>query len=135
MERCSQIAEAILAARELYCPDEVAIEDYAVGKFAGSAIVSIEVGAVIRYFMRQLGQKVTKISATQVKKFVAGTSKGIKKEHMMMWVLKRWGHTSLNNDTADGYGLACMGLARRGRLYQVTAVQREIIGSLQSLLP
>jgi Holliday junction resolvasome RuvABC endonuclease subunit len=135
MERCSMIAEAVLKALEIYQPDEVVIEDYAVGKFAGSAIVSIEVGAVIRYFMRQLDRKVIRPSATQVKKFAAGTSNGIKKEHMMMWVLKRWEHTSLNNDTADGFVLGCIGLARRGKLHGATAFQKEIVGALQSILP
>jgi hypothetical protein len=101
------------------------------GKFIGGAIPNIELGGILRYFLRQLGRQWLEPAPTQVKKFVIG-GQG-QKDQMMMWVLKRWGHTSKNDDTADAYGLAAMGLGFVGRLPGLIKPQREVIGLLKLL--
>ena len=131
MQRCSDIAERLLWVLDEFKPDAAAIENYAPGKFIGSSLVNIEVGAVLRYFLVQRGFKYLEPAPTQVKKFVAGSGKAIKKEAMMMEVLHRWGHKSKDNNTADAYGLACMGLAHAGKLAAMTMPMREVIGTLK----
>jgi crossover junction endodeoxyribonuclease RuvC len=131
MQRCSDIAERLLWVLDEFKPDTVAIEGYAPGRFIGSSLVSIEVGAVLRYFLVQRGVKYLEPAPTQVKKFVAGSGKAFKKEAMMMEVLHRWGHKSKDNNTADAYGLACMGLAHAGKLAAMTMPMREVIGTLK----
>lgn len=134
MARISEIASKIIATMTDHAPSKIVVEDYAVGKFAGSAIVSIEVGAIVRYFMAQYEQKIGLVSPTALKKFVSGKGTS-KKEQMMMHILQRWGHASLTNNTADAYGLAVMGLAHGGLLLGVTALQKEIIGAVKFKIP
>ena len=131
MARCSDIAERLLWALDEFKPCAVAIEGYAPGKFIGASLVNIEVGAILRYFLKQSGLQYLEPSPTQVKKFVAGNGKNIPKERMMMEVLDRWGHKAVDNNTADAYGLACMGLAHANRLAKMTMPMREVIGTLK----
>ena len=67
--------------------------------------------------------------ATELKKFVTGAG-NTPKDKLMMFVLKRWQHESKTNNTADAYGLACMGLASANRLPGITKEMRTIAGSL-----
>jgi hypothetical protein len=50
---------------------------------------------------------------------------------MMMYVLKRWNHVSIDNNTADAYGCAALGLTINNRLPGVTAEMRAIAGKLE----
>jgi Holliday junction resolvasome RuvABC endonuclease subunit len=122
MERCHQVADWVIGRVVDLGPDRITIEGYALGKFAGAAIAIVSVGAIVRYTLYRRLEP----SPTELKKFVTGKG-GAKKEHMMMEVLSRWGHKSKNNDTADAYGLAALGLAWSGRL-DMTHDMREIVG-------
>ena len=64
-----------------------------------------------------------------MKKFVTGKGNS-PKDQVMMHVLKRWGHTSKSNNTADAFVCAAMGLAHANRLAGVTLDMRAIVGKL-----
>jgi crossover junction endodeoxyribonuclease RuvC len=67
--------------------------------------------------------------ATELKKFVCGKGTA-NKEQVMLQVFKRWGYEAATNNMADGYGLACMGLAQAGRLPGITLDMQKITGAL-----
>jgi hypothetical protein len=48
-------------------------------------------------------------------------------------VLKRWGHTSMTNNTADAFVCAAMGLAQANALQGVTMEMRSIAGAMKAL--
>jgi crossover junction endodeoxyribonuclease RuvC len=108
--RINSIAARILAQVEEQSPELVVIEDYAVGRFAGAAIVSISIGSVVRFLFWQNDIPFMVVSPTSLKRFVTGAGNA-KKENMILEVYKRYGHTSATNDEADAIGLAMMGQA------------------------
>lgn len=128
MERCSEIAAHVLAVLDEHHPERVVIEGYG-GAFKSSLIPLVEVGTVVRYFLRQCGYRWLEPAPTQVKKFVLG--KQGEKSQMLLHVFKRWGFEPANDDTADGFGLAAIGLAHAGQLKGMTQPMREVVGILK----
>ena len=57
------------------------------------------------------------------------------KDQIMMRILKHWEHESKTNNTADAYGLACMGLAVCGGHLKLTQVQKEMADAINGDLP
>lgn len=131
LQRCSDVAERVLWAMEAFNPEQIVIEGYG-GSFKGSIIPIVELGTVVRYFLRQQGRCWTEPAPTQLKKFVLGKGVG-EKEQMMLQVFKRWGYEAPNNDLADAYGLACMGLGRVGQLSGMTQAMLEVLGTLKTV--
>ncbi len=112
LDRCSEIAGQMLEVMNEYAPDIVVIEGYG---FANkhTLVTLVEVGTILRYFLRQSDQKYVLVAPNALKKFV--TNKGnSKKEEMLFWVYKRWGFEAKSNNTADAFGLARIGLALKG---------------------
>ena len=112
MERCSIIAGRVLELIDMHEPDAICIEDYAVGKFGGSAIAGISVGAIVRYFFRQKGIDYWLVNAGTLKAFATGTG-AAKKEQVMMACYKKWKFEAIDNNEADAYVLARIGLATK----------------------
>jgi crossover junction endodeoxyribonuclease RuvC len=111
-------------------PDVIVIEGYSLHTGHASSIVPIvELGGVLRLMMMLDGLTWLDPRATALKKFVTGKGTA-QKDQMMMWVLKRWGHMSISNNTADAYGLACMGLASVNRLHGITKEMLAIAAQL-----
>lgn len=129
MERCSDVACEILPSLQQYKPERVVVEGYA-GRFKASLIPLIEVGTVVRYFLRQLGYRWLEPAPTQVKKFVLGTGVG-EKSLVMQQVLKRWAFEAPNDDIADAFALGCIGLGHAGLLTGLTQPMIEVIGGLK----
>lgn len=105
MERCSAIAGRILELCAIHQPERILIEDYAFGGFAGSFIVSVEIGTIIRYFLKQEGYHWEVISPTKLKKYVTGKGNA-GKDHMILEVFKKWDFEAATNNIADAVGLA-----------------------------
>jgi Holliday junction resolvasome RuvABC endonuclease subunit len=110
MPRCAFLARKTVALLELWKPGLVVLEGYA---FSKNNTVQLELGTVIRYFLWQMEMPMIEVAPTQLKQFVTGSGAG-KKEHMMMNVLKVWGHESATNNIADAIGLAYYGSALVG---------------------
>lgn len=107
-DRVNKIASRIFEIRDKHNVKAAVIEDYAVSKFGGSAITSIEIGTVIRFCMWQDGFPYLDVSPTSLKKFVTGKGNA-KKDLIMLDVFKRWGFSAPTNDIADAYSLARLG--------------------------
>lgn len=129
-DRYVAIITQIIELIETHAPDRIVIEGYSLNmKNASSVVPLVELGGLLRFMLYNDGHKWLDPRAPELKKFVTG--KGTSpKDAVMMHVLKRWGHESKSNDTADAYGLACMGLLHAGALHGATQEQLGIIGTL-----
>ena len=121
-ERINAIAGRIMNAHDYYKPDFVSIEDYAVSRFGGSAIVSIGIGSVVRFLLWQNEIPYLDVPPTSLKKFVTGKGNA-KKENMILEVYKRYGYTSATNDIADAVGLGMFGLCAVGVKFTAEATK------------
>lgn len=110
-------------------PEQIVIEGYSLNtKHASSIIPLVELGGMLRFMFHIDNLQWMSPRASTVKKFVTGTGNAAK-DKVMMHVLKKWGHESLSNNTADAYALAAMGLAKGGKL-QVTKDQQKVVSDL-----
>lgn len=128
LQRCSDIAERLLAVLDKFSPDRVSIEGYGFAN-KNSLVTLVEVGTILRYFLRQKGFRYLEPAPNALKKFVLGTGQG-KKDKMMLHVFKRWGYEAPNDNLADAYGLACIGLAHVGQLHGLTKPMLEVVCAL-----
>lgn len=120
-DRVTALASAIEELKAKFKPDCAMIEDYAVSRFGGSAITSIEIGTVIRYLMWQDDFPYMDISPTTLKKFVTGAGNS-KKDMMVLGVFKKFGYEAASNDDADAVALGYLGACVSGRItYSKTA--------------
>jgi Holliday junction resolvasome RuvABC endonuclease subunit len=114
-----------------HMPDRIVIEGYSLNmKNAGSVIPLVEIGGLLRFMLNLDGLKWMEPRANELKKFVSGAG-NTPKDKIMMHVLKRWGHESIDNNTADAYGLACIGLAHGGALPGITKEMLALVGGLK----
>lgn len=132
IDRQRAIVEVIVRYVAAHEPGRLVIEGYSLNmKNASSVVPLVEVGGLLRFMLWNDGRKWLDPRAGEVKKFVTG--KGTTpKSHMMMEVLHRWGHKSKDNNTADAYGCAAIGLAHANALAGVTLDQRKIAGALKT---
>lgn len=124
MERINAIIARVVQIRDKYSASCAVIEDYAVGKFAGSSIVSIEIGGVLRFILWQEGFPFICVSPSSVKKFVTGAGNA-KKDQMTLEVFKRFGYSASSNDIADAVGMAHLGAAIVGH-GNYSVAQRQV---------
>lgn len=131
--RLMAICHDVMYIVHSFNPQAIVIEGYSLNmKNATSVIPLVELGSMLRFMMHLDGLEWYAPKAPTLKKFVTGKGNS-PKDHVMMHVLKRWGHTSKSNDTADAYGLACMGLLIEGALLDYTQEQDKIISEIQSV--
>ena len=129
MARVEAIAERVAAVAGCFPPGRVAIEGYG-GGFKGSLIALVEVGTLVRYRLRAAGLGWLEPAPTQLKMFVLGRGRG-EKDQVASQVLRRWGHSARNDDTADAYVLACIGLGHAGKLNGMSQKMLEVVGTLK----
>jgi Holliday junction resolvasome RuvABC endonuclease subunit len=119
---------SIIQAQE---PQRIVIEGYSLNtKNVSSIVPLVELGGLIRFCMNLDGHIWLDPRAGELKKFVTGSGNA-QKSTMMMHVLDRWGHKSIDDNTADAYGCACIGLAHSGKLVGATKEQRTVVGALK----
>ncbi len=112
-------------------PDVIVVEGYSLNmKNASSVIPLVELGGLFRFMLKIDGLTWLDPRANEVKKFTTGKG-NTPKSHMMMHVLKRWGHQSKDDNTADAYACACMGLSYSNKLPGITEDMRKIVGQLK----
>jgi Holliday junction resolvasome RuvABC endonuclease subunit len=129
--RNREISTSIMMLTHEHMPDKIVIEGYSLNmKKSSSVIPLVEIGGLVRFLLHIDGLVWYDPTANQVKQFVTGKGNS-PKEVMMMYVLKRWNHVSIDNNTADAYGCAALGLAINNRLPGITAEMRAIAGKLE----
>ena len=111
-------------------PDKITIEGYSLNmKNAGSVIPLVELGGIVRLMMHLDEISWYDPTASEVKKFCTGKGNA-PKNVVMMNVLKRWGHESKTDNTADAYVCAALGLATSNQLPGITQEMRAVAGKL-----
>lgn len=128
-QRCSDVAQAVMDAIEVFEPNEVVVEGYGYAN-AHTLATLVEVGTVVRYFLLQHGWKFLELTPNGLKKFVTGKGNAAK-DKMQLSVYERWGHKPANADTADAFGLAAAGLAYHGRMLKLDAKQKDALDNLR----
>jgi Holliday junction resolvasome RuvABC endonuclease subunit len=112
-------------------PERVVIEGYGLSwKHASSVIPMVEVGTVLRYFLKQLGYGYLEPTPNELKKAVTGNGNTAKSK-MILHVFKRWGYEAKDDNRADAFGLGAIGLAHGGKLNNPTVAMREVVGALR----
>ena len=130
LDRSQKIVVGVLELIHELKPDRIVVEGYSLNlKNASSVVPLVEIGGLLRFMLKLDRLAWYDPRATELKKFVTGAG-NTPKDKLMMFVLKRWQHESKTNNTADAYGLACMGLASANRLPGITKEMRTIAGSL-----
>lgn len=130
MRRYRELATKVMQTYYHFKPDILVIEGYSLNmKHSSSVVPLVELGAVIRFLLNLDGIQWFDPRATEVKQFVTGKGNS-PKDKMMMFVLKNWSFESENNDIADAYACAIMGLAIRNRVPSLTQGQRAVAGKL-----
>lgn len=127
--RMQRIALEVMETIHAHKPDKIVVEGYSLGKNVNSTIPLVEIGGLVRFLLFMDGLTWFDPRASEVKKFATGSGSAAK-DQVMMWVLKRWEHTSMSNNTADAYTLAAMGLAQANRLPGITQPMRAIAGGM-----
>jgi Holliday junction resolvasome RuvABC endonuclease subunit len=125
------IAKRIMEVANEYQPARIVLEGYSLNlKNASSVVPLVELGGLVRFFLKIDGYSWLDPRAGELKKFITGKG-GTPKDMVVMHVLKRWGHEARDNNTADAYGCACIGLCHANKLRSATKEMRAIVGSLK----
>lgn len=109
------------------------IEGYSHASKFNSAFLG-EFGGLLRAMLTNRCDTVVEVPPQSLKKFVTGKGNA-EKSAMMMHVLKRWGHTSENDDCADAFALAKLGQAYLGIIECDNEAQRQVIDALKNPKP
>ena len=124
LDRCSVLAEQMMGYVCKCKPDKVVFENYGFAN-AYTLATLVEIGTVLRYFIKQSGIPYDLVPPNNLKKFVSGKGTS-KKEDMKLAVYKGWGFEHKSNNVIDAYGLALYGLGKYGMLkmtkYQVDSI-------------
>lgn len=114
LDRAGAQAADMLKLVDTYQPDLAVVEGYAYAPRSTHTLVAlVELGTVLRYFLRQRGLKFMVVAPSSLKKFVLGTGKATK-DQILKALYAKWGVDLPTHDQADAYGLARMGLASAG---------------------
>ncbi len=131
LDRARHVVTQVMEAIHAHKPDRLVVEGYSLNtRNASSIIPLVEIGGLLRFMLMIDGLSWLDPRASEVKKFATGKGNS-QKDQVMMWVLKRWDHTSATNNTADAFVLAAMGLAFANRLPGITQPMRAIVGGLK----
>lgn len=129
LDRASIIAGEMLERLNAHKPDIVMVEGYGFGNTNTLAIL-VEIGTVLRYFVRQCGYPLWVIAPTAIKKYVTGSGSA-KKDEMRLAVYKRWAFEHKSDNVVDAYALAQAGLGKLG-VVDLTKVQLDTLKKVQA---
>lgn len=130
-DRQSAHASDVIDLLNEFRPALVVIEGYGLNFAHKSSVVPlVELGGLLRYFLRQYEYPYLCPPPGSHKEFITG--KGNATKSKIIEVSKsRWGLEAASDDEADAYGLAFIGLAYLGAITGLTQREREILGSLK----
>lgn len=133
LERCSSIAGAILEVVDEHKPSVAVIEGYGYAN-SNTLVTLVEIGTVVRYFLRQIGMPYIVVAPNSLKKFVTGKGTA-SKELIILHVFQRWGYSATTNNIADAYGLAMMGGALYGKVTMPKAHSDALVSIRRAGIP
>lgn len=107
VERAVLLALKVAQTACAYDVHLVVIEGYAYNK-QYSQVLMVELGTMVRYFLKTKAMRYIIVPPTRLKQFVTGKGNS-KKDLMLLNVFKSWAFETDSHDIADAYGLARMG--------------------------
>ena len=110
------------------------IEGYAMGVDPMASLKIAEAGGVIRVLLHDAQIPfIDTIKPSQVKKFATGAGGGAagSKDQVTMFVYKDWGFQAADNNEADAYVLARIGMALHG-YGELDKTKKEVISAIQN---
>lgn len=112
--RIDYISERLIEDISKYKEDIklIVLEDYFSGRTINSQVGLrlASLGTIVRYKLLKEGYTILTVAPAQNKKFVTGLGNS-NKDQIQMFVLKKFNHESISNNTADACGLAHLGRA------------------------
>ncbi len=129
LERCSAIAANLVKLLQVQSPDVICIENYGFAN-AHTLVPLVEIGTILRYFLKQRGFAFQLVAPNALKKFATGSgASGVKKDQVRLGVYKHWGFEHQSDNVVDAFVLAKIGQATMGHLVLNTA-QSEVVAKL-----
>ena len=110
IKRIAEIWGQISEELSVYQPKIVLLEGYSYASRGSAVTGQAELGGVVRYHLFMQGIFYYDVAPTQLKKYATGVGNACK-ERVVLSVYKKWGKEFYNNNLADSYVLAQMGLA------------------------
>jgi len=138
-KRIVKIAEEIVQKIDEYCPNEapglVVIEAQAFMARNTSAITQIAgLSHLVRTLLAEFQWKCILVAPSSLKKYITGKGNA-DKNIVMMEIFKQYGHTFMEDNTADSFGLSAVGWAVLGNpLKKLTVPQQEVVDLLKKQL-
>lgn len=130
-DRQSAHASDMIDLLNKFRPELVVIEGYGLNFAHKSSVVPlVELGGLLRYFLRQYEYPYLCPPPGSHKEFITGKGNATKVKIIEV-VKKRWDLTAATDDEADAFGLAFIGLAYLGGISGLSQREREILGSLK----
>jgi Holliday junction resolvasome RuvABC endonuclease subunit len=118
----------------LFEPVEVVLEGYSHASVSQQHKIGEGGGAIKLALLHSYGSGdpvayPTLVAPTSLKKFVTGTGKSQAKSQMLLSVYKKWGVELDDDNAADAYGLARVGVALQSGTD--TAYERDVLAKLK----
>ncbi len=131
---CARIAESISDNVD-ESPDIVVIEGLAFMARNTTALVQLAgMNYIIRLILESANIPFAIVAPTSLKKFITGKGVG-DKNIILMEIYKRYGHTFLDDNEADAFGLAMIGLALKdSHSKELTQPQKEVVTLVKTQL-
>lgn len=108
----------------------VLIEGYAFSAHMAYSRAIAELGGIVRYHLRELGQRPIEVAPTSLKKFIAGKGNA-EKNTIVKEVYKRWGVDLSSDNLADAFGLAKIGQYWDAEPQWLTDFQIEVLETVK----
>lgn len=129
-ERLVHIRDHIQHMLDMFAFSDIAIQLVCIEGYAfarpNQAHQIGELGGVIRVLLYESGLPWIEIAPAALKKFATGKGNATK-DQIMLHVFKRWGFEAPNNNIADAYALAQMGVAIATGDHGLTQAQAEAL--------
>lgn len=128
---------ALILNRKLYKtagdPELVVIENLAFMAQGTSLTQLAGLSYLIRYFLTNVNSKFVLVAPSSLKKFITGKGNG-DKNLVLMEVYKRYGLSFTNDNEADAFGLAQIGVALTNDKTQLIQPQQEVVDLIKKQL-
>jgi len=134
-----QLSGLIARCNKLHPIERVVIEGYAFGAKNKREAIG-EWGGVARLCLADHNLSAYTVQPTSLKQFVTGKGNS-QKDEVMLQIYKRWGREFRNNNIADAFALAAVGVAMgtKGEYHAIfqqdpTAIQATAVGKVEQIL-
>lgn len=124
--RLASISDEVMEIVDEHQPDMVVLEGIAFMARNTTALAQLAgLSYLVRHGLLQRGKGFIIVAPTSLKKFVTGKG-NCPKDVIMLEIYKRWDVSILDNNVADAFGLAHVGMSVIDKDYKSTEFQKEV---------